>query len=546
MGPRVCANAATRLVCDHAPMRLKHLLAALLATAASIAPAASATLRWSSASDLPSWDIHSQNNALGNGIQAMVYEALFTYDTRFEVVPELATGAKALSPTQLRVSLRRGVRFHDGSPFGADDAVFSLLRAMDKASNFGVYTQGIERVVKVDDATIDIFTTGANPVLMRQLTELRMMSKAWAEKHRSTTPKDIRTAEENFAHRNANGTGPYRLESWQPDVRLRLVENPAWWGLAAGLKKGNVGEVVYTPIKAEATRVAALLSGEIDMVLDPAPSDLQRLRATPQLKVLDGVENRTIFFGLDVFRDELPGSNIKGRNPLKDLRVRQALSQAIDAAAIQRSIMRGLSAPAGTLVPPQVAGWTQALDARAPYDVEAAKRLMGEAGYAGGFEVDFACPNNRYINDEEICQAVAAMWARIGVRARLRTLPLVTYFPMLQRYEASIFMLGWGVPTFDALYSLQSLVRSVGAQGDGNYNVGRYSNPQVDALIERMKKETDPKTRAALVDQALTLVKREVSHIPLHHQVIPWAMRRTVEMRHRADNRIDMPAVKVN
>ncbi|HKX94319.1 MAG TPA: ABC transporter substrate-binding protein [Methylibium sp.] len=527
-------------------MRFKHLLAALLAAAASIAPAASATLRWSSASDLPSWDIHSQNNALGNGIQAMVYEALFTYDARFEVVPELATGAQALSPTQLRVSLRRGVRFHDGSPFTADDAVFSLLRAMDKASNFGIYTQGIERVVKVDDATIDIFTSGANPVLQRQLTELRMMSKAWAEKHRSTTPKDIRTAEENFAHRNANGTGPYRLESWQPDVRLRLVENPAWWGRAAGLKKGNVGEVVYTPIKAEATRVAALLSGEIDMVLDPAPSDLPRLRANPQLKILDGVENRTIFFGLDVFRDELPGSSVKGRNPLKDLRVRQALSQAIDAAAIQRSIMRGLSAPAGTLVPPQVAGWTQALDQRMPYDVEAAKRLMAEAGYAGGFEVDFACPNNRYINDEEICQAVAAMWARIGVKARLRTLPLVTYFPMLQRYEASIFMLGWGVPTFDALYSLQSLVRSVGAQGDGNYNVGRYSNPQVDALIERMKKETDAKTRAALVDQALTLVKREVSHIPLHHQVIPWAMRRTVETRHRADNRIDMPAVRVN
>jgi len=512
----------------------------------TMASATAATLRWSGASDLPSWDVHAQNNALGNGIHAMVYEALFRYDERFQVVPELATGWKALSPTQMRITLRRGVRFQDGNAFGADDAVFSLQRAMDPASNFGVYTQGIARVVKVDDATIDIHTQGPNPVLLRQLTELRMMSKAWAEQHRSTTPKDLRSAEENHAHRHANGTGPYRLESWQPDVRLRLVENRDWWGLAAGRKTGNVSEVVYTPIKAEATRVAALLSGELDMVLDPAPADLPRLRATPQLKVLDGLENRTIFFGLDLFRDELPGSNIKGRNPLKDLRVRRALSQAIDAAAIQRSIMRGLSAPTGTLVPPQVAGWTKALDQRAPHDPAAAKRLMAEAGYAGGFEVDFACPNNRYINDEEICQAVAAMWARIGVKARLRTLPLVTYFPMLQRHEASIFMLGWGVPTFDALYALQSLVRSVGAQGDGNFNVGRYSNPQADALIERIKQESDPTLRTALMEQALVLAKQEVSHIPLHHQMIPWAMKRSVTMRHRADNRIDMPSVRVD
>jgi peptide/nickel transport system substrate-binding protein len=434
------------------------------------------------------------------------------------------------------------VKFHDGAAFDADDVVFSINRAMAKTSNYGVYTQGIDKVVKVDATTVDILTKDPNPVLLRQLTELRMMDKDWSEKNKSVEPKDIKSKEENHAHRNANGTGPFMLKSWDQDVKLVLAKNPAWWGKM----DGNVDEIVYSPIKSEATRVAALLSGEVDMVLDPSPADLARLRSASNLKVLDGAENRTIFFGMDQFREELPGSNVKGKNPLKDVRVRKALYQAIDINAIAKTTLRGLAQPTGTLVAPQVNGWTKKADQRWPYNVEAARKLLADAGYPSGFEVDFACPNNRYINDEEICQAVTAMWARIGVKAKLRTLPLVTYFPMIQRYEASIYMLGWGVPTFDALYSLQSLVRSVGAGGDGNYNVGRYSNPQVDALVERIKKEVDQKTRTDLIEQALLLSHQDVSHIPLHNQVIPWAMKKNVEMVHRADNRIDMRGVKVN
>jgi peptide/nickel transport system substrate-binding protein len=521
--------------------------ATVVATVACVAmfsasAALAKTFRWASASDIPTWDIHSQNNALANGIHASVYESLFYYNRRFELEPMLATGYKQVNPTQLRITLRQGVKFHDGAVFNADDAVFSLNRAMDKTSNFGVYTQGIDRVAKVDDFTIDIFTKGPNPVLLRQLTELRMMDKGWAEKNNSVSPKDIKTKDENFAHRNANGTGPFMLKSWEQDVRLVLTRNPNWWGKA----DGNVTEIVYTPIRAEATRVAALLSGEVDMVLDPSPADLPRLRQSQALKVMDGAENRTIFLGMDQFRDELVGSNIKGKNPLKDVRVRKALYQAIDIQAIHRNTMRGLSQVTGTLISPQVNGWTKRADVRYPYDVEAARKLLADAGYPQGFEVDFACPNNRYINDEEICQAITAMWARIGVRAKLRTLPLVTYFPMIQRYEASIYMLGWGVPTFDALYSLQSLVRSVGAGGDGNYNVGRYSNPQMDALVERIKKEGDPKVRNDLIERALLLSHEDVSHLPLHNQVIPWAMKRNIDLYHRADNRIDMRAVKVN
>lgn len=248
---------------------------------------------------------------------------------------------------------------------------------------------------------------------------------------------------------------------------------------------------------------------------------------------------------MDQHRDELPGSNIKGKNPLKDQRVRQALYQAIDIDAIHKVVMRGQSQNTGTLIAPQVAGWTKRADQRYPFNLAAAQKLLADAGYKDGFEVDFACPNNRYIADERICQAVAAMWSKIGVRAKLRTLPLVTYFPMIQRYEASIYMLGWGVPTFDALYSLQSLVRSVGAGGDGNYNVGRYSNPQMDALIERIKVEVDQKRRLELIEQALILEHQDVSHLPLHNQVIPWAMKKNVDVVHRADNRLDWRLITV-
>ena len=518
---------------------LRHL--AFLMAALATLPASAVPFKWASASDIPTWDIHSQNNALGNGVHAAVYESLFYYNAKFELEPILATGYQQLKPTQLRISLRPGVKFHDGAAFNADDVVFSLNRAMEKTSNYGVYTQGIDKVVKVDELTVDILTKDPNPVLLRQLTELRMMDRDWAEKNKSTQPKDAKTKEENFAHRHANGTGPFTLKSWSQDVKLVLTRHPAYWGKF----DSNVTEIIYTPIKAEATRVAALLSGEIDMVLDPSPSDLTRLRGAPGLKVLDGAENRTLFFGMDQFRDELPGSDVKGKNPLKDLRVRKALYQAIDIQAISKNIMRGLSEPTGTLVSPQVNGWTPKLHQRHPLDLPAARKLLAEAGYPNGFEIDFACPNNRYINDEEICQAVTAMWAKIGVKAKLRTLPLSTYFPMIQRYEASIYMLGWGVPTFDALYSLQSLLRSVGAQGDGNYNVGRYSNPQMDALIERMKKETDPKIRHGLIEKALQLSHDEVAYLPLHNQIVPWAMKSTIDMVHRADNRIDMRTVRV-
>ncbi len=526
-------------------MKFKQLAWSVAALAAMVAaPALQAKpFKWSSASDIPTLDIHSQNNALGNGVHAAIYDSLVYYNSQtFKPEAQLATAWRDVSPTQVRFTLRSGVKFSDGTPFTADDVVYSITRAMAKTSNYAVYTQGIDRVVKVNDNTVDFMMKGPNPVLLSQLTELRIMSKAWAEKNKSVEPKDIRAKDETYAHRNAMGTGQFMVKEWQPDQKLVLVKNPNYWATTPS----NVTEIIYTPIKSEATRVAALLSGEVDLVLDPSPQDMTRLRGNANLKVIDGIESRTIFFGMDQFRDELPGSNVKGKNPLKDQRVRMALYQAIDINSIVRVTLRGLGQATGTIVAPQVNGWTEGVHKRFPYDPEASKKLLADAGYPNGFEVDFACPNNRYINDEEICQAVTAMWSRIGVKAKLRTLPLVTYFPMIQRFEASIYMLGWGVPTFDALYSLQSLTRSLGTGGDGNYNVGRYSNPRMDVIVDRVKVETDLPVRNRFLTEGLQLSNDTVSHLPLHNQIIPWAMKKNIDVTHRADNRLDWRVIKVN
>ena len=524
-------------------MNIRTLSLAALAVCCAL-PLHAKTFRWSSDSDIPTLDIHSQNNALGNGVHAAIYESLVYYNSKtFTIEPMLATAWKQVSPTHMQFTLREGVKFSDGSALTAEDVKFSIERAMAKTSNYHVFTQGIDRV-EAGAGSIDIHTKSPNPVLLNQLTELRIMSKAWAEKNKSVEPKDIKTKDETFAHRNALGTGPYQLKQWTPDQRVVLEPNPHWWG--KGKYPTNLTEIVYTPIKADATRTAALLSGEVDFVIDPSLQDLARIKQTPNLQVLEGPEYRTIFLGLDQFREELPGSDVKGKNPLKDLRVRKALYQAIDIQSIQRVVLRGLAQPTGTLIANQVNGWTKKADVRWPYDPKAAQKLLADAGYPNGFEVDFACSAGRYINDEQLCQAITSHWAKVGVKAKLRSLPFATYFPMIQRNEASIYLLGWGVPTFDAFYSLQSLVRSPGAGGDGNFNLGRFSDPQMDALIERVKKETDTATRNGLIEQALIKEHELVSHIPLYNQVIPWAGSKKVEIIHRADNRIDWRYLKVN
>jgi peptide/nickel transport system substrate-binding protein len=322
------------------------------------------------------------------------------------------------------------------------------------------------------------------------------------------------------------------LISREPGVRTVLRRNLDWWGRF----EGNVEEIVYTPISSDATRVAALLSGQVDFILDPPPQDLARLRATSGVKVVDGMENRIIFFGFDQSRDELLYSNVKGRNPFKDKRVRQAVYQAIDIEALRTRTMRGAAIPTGGITP-SILGSTPEAEKRLPYDPQRAKQLLAEAGYPDGFEVGLDCPNNRYINDEEICLAVAAMLARVGIKVKVTAMPRATYFPKLERFDTSFYMLGWGGAVTDAQTTLSPVLRSFDkATGNGSFNYGRYVNPRLDALIDAAAVELDPEKRKRLIAQALAEHNEQVHHVPLHRQVIPWAMRSNVHVVHRADN----------
>ena len=521
------------------------LLAAALA--AGVVEARAKPFRMAVSGDANTMDPHSQNAGNVTLVLRQIYEPLILRGKKLEKIPGLAVSWKAVDPTRWRFELRRGVVFHDGSPFTADDAVFSIKRAMAPTSNYIIYVDTVADAVKVDDFTFDIVTRIPDPILTDKLASVFMMSKAWSEKNNATRPQNTREREESFTVRNTNGTGAYRLASREQDVRTVMTRHDPWWGWKeAGFNDGNVTEIQFRPIAADGTRVAALLSGEVDFVLDPPVQDVQRLRTQPT-KIVDGPEVRTIFFVFDVHRDELLYANVKGKNPFRDLRVRRAMYHALDIEAIRARVMRGQSIPTGALFPPQVNGYVKSEDTRLAHDVERAKKLMAEAGYPSGFQVTLDCPNNRYINDEQICQTAAQMWARIGLDVKLNAMPLQTYFPKIQKDDSSLYLLGWGVPTYDALYSFQSLLQSRDGQpGNGIWNYGRYSFAEMDRLVGVMKNELDPEKRSAAIQAAMRIYREDVPHLPLHHQMIPWAMRANVGVVHMANNQLEVKWVKVD
>ncbi|HMO46032.1 MAG TPA: ABC transporter substrate-binding protein [Rubrivivax sp.] len=524
-------------------MKLSSLLAAAaIACAAAGGTAQAETLRWAAQNDILTLDPYSQNHATTLSLLQNSYEGLTRYSEKYEVEPCLATKWTMISPTQVRFELRKGVKFYDGSPFTADDVIFSFGRIKQPQGTLQVYVNGISEIKKIDDHTIDLMLSAPQPLLLRSLIDFRIMSKAWSEKNKTTNVQDYKAKEENYASRNVNGTGPYKITSWTPDQRLTMVVNKDWWGKL----NGNVTEVIYTPIKSDPTRVAALLSGDVDMLTDLPTQDVARLRQDPKLKILDGHEVRTIFIALDEYSPELKFSDVKGKNPFKDKRVREALSIAIDREAIKRNTMRGLSLPASIIVAPGVNGHSPEIDVAIKADPERAKKLLADAGYPNGFEFQLNCPNNRYVNDEEICQNLVAMWARIGVKTKLVAEGMATFIQKVQNFDTSAYLLGWGVSTFDAQYSLQSLIRTRTTGADGSFNFGRISDPKIDALVDTMKTETDMAKRNAQIREALVLTRDEVHSIPLHHQLRPWAMKKGVSTIHRADDRPEARFTSVN
>jgi peptide/nickel transport system substrate-binding protein len=521
-------------------MKLKHLIAAALVALAL--PAQAATLRWAAQNDILTLDPHSQNHATTSSLLQHAYEGLTRYTKTYVIEPALATSWQQLSPTQLRFTLRKGVKFHDGSPFTADDVVFSYGRIMQPQGTMQVYVGSIKEVKKVDSHTVDFMLSGPNPVLLRNIADFRIMSKSWSEKHKSENVQNYVAKEESYASRHTNGTGPYLIKGWEPDKRIVMTANPDWWDQ----REGNVTEVIYTPIKADATRIAALLSGDVDMVTDLPTQDVTRLKGEAKLKVLDGHEVRTIFIGMDQHSDELKYSNVKGKNPFKDIRVRKALNLAVDREAIRRVTMRGLSIPAAIMVAPGVHGHSKDIDQALALDVEGAKKLLAEAGYGSGFEFGLDCPNNRYVNDEEICQALVGMWARIGLKAKLNAQPMATFIQKIQKFDHDAYMLGWGVPNFDANYTLQSLVRTKTTGADGSFNLGRISDAKIDALVDGIKAELDTGKRDAMLREALVLTRDNFYYVPLHHQLRPWAMKKNVTAVHNAVDRHESRYTRVD
>ncbi|TQN08139.1 peptide/nickel transport system substrate-binding protein [Acidovorax temperans] len=515
-------------------MKIQRKMAAtalFVALSAAGVVASAQTVRIANQGDALSMDPHSLNESLQLSVTGNVYEPLVGRNKDLSLTPMLATSWKQTSPTVWRFELRKGVQFHDGTPFTADDVVFSLARTQVEGSDMKSYTNDFKEVRKIDSHTVEIETKTPFPILPDVLSLVYIMSKKWCETNQATVPVDRRKGVENTASFKANGTGPFRVRERQPNVRTVFTRNGSYWGKI----EGNVTEVVFTPIGNDATRVAALLSGEVD-VMEPVPvQDIDRVNSSANTRAITGPELRTIFLGMDQKRDELLYSNVKGKNPFKDKRVRQAFYQAIDIEGIKKTVMRGASNPSAQLVGPGINGFQPEMK-RLPYDVEAAKKLMAEAGYPNGFEVSMNCPNDRYVNDGRICQTVAANLSRINVKINLQAETKGTYFPKVLRRDTSFYMLGWTPATYDAHNVMNAIMRCVDDKGAGQFNLGAYCNPKVDELTLKVQAETDKDKRNAYIKEAFDLHAADVGHIPLHQQALAWGVNKKVKLVQLADN----------
>ena len=510
------------------------LLHATVFAAAAIASqgVAAQTVRIANQGDSLSMDPHSLNESLQLSVTGNVYEPLVGRNKDLSMAPGLATSWKQTSPTVWRFELRKGVQFHDGTPFTADDVLFSFARTQVDGSDMKSYTNDFKEVRKINDHAVEIETKAPFPILPDVITNVYIMSKKWSETNQAVRPVDRRKGIENAASFRTNGTGPYRLRERQPNVRSIFVRNGNYWGKI----EGNVQEVIFTPISNDATRVAALLSGEID-VMEPVPvQDIDRVNSSPNTRVLVAPELRTIFLGMDQKRDELLYSSVKGKNPFKDKRVRQAFYQALDVDGIKRTVMRGASNPTALMVGPGINGFEADQNKRLPYDAEASKKLLAEAGYPNGFEVTMNCPNDRYVNDARICQTVAANLSRIGVKINLAAETKGTYFPKILRRDTSFYLLGWTPSTYDAHNALNALMACVDDKGAGQFNLGSYCNPKVDQLTKSIQSETDKTKRSAMIKEAFEVHAADIGHLPLHQQALAWGLSKKVNLVQMADN----------
>ncbi|MFT4014427.1 MAG: ABC transporter substrate-binding protein [Paracoccus sp. (in: a-proteobacteria)] len=517
------------------------LVAMLLAGTAL--PLHAETLNWARASDVQTLDPHAYNENITHAFNHQIYEPLVARSDDGKLIPVLATEWQNLAddPTIWEFKLRPGVTFHDGTPFEADDVVFSFERALSDTSNMRSLLASVDRVEAVDAGTVRVHTKGPSPLLVNNLVNIFMMNRDWAEANKTAKPQDFKAGEENFASRNENGTGAYKLVSRVPDSRTELAAYDGYWG--KGQFPLDIDRIVYTPIQSPATRVAALLSGEVNFLQDVPPQDIERLETSPGIKVVRGPENRTIFFGTNIGADHLEFGQARG-NPFADLRVRQAMNMAIDRKAIQKVVMRGESMPLGTIAPPFINGYREEMGVLPAVDIDKAKALMAEAGYGDGFSVTLNCTNDSFVNDEAICRAVTGMLGKIGIDVKLDVQPGGVQYPAIASGKTDFYLMGWGVSTFDSQYIFDNLVHSR-TGGYGAWASINYANPELDAKIESLASEPDTAKRDATIAEIWDVVQGEQLYLPIHLQMLARASAQKLGITSNYANAIFVKSVTV-
>ena len=501
------------------------IVACSLAIAAS--PARAADLRIGLSAEVTSLDPHYVNIAPNNAIAWHLFDALTHVDEHARLKPGLATSWRAIDATTWEFKLRPDVKFHDGSPLTAEDVIFSLERPATLAGSPSPFTAFVRAIVAkqiVDAHTIRLKTAVPYALVPYDLNSIYIVSKKAAAGAR---PEDFDSG------RAAIGTGPFKFAGFRRGERVDLVRNDAYWNGRPAWDR-----VTFRMIASEGPRLAALLAGDVDAIESVPPADFARLRKDARLRVEQTVSWRTIFLCLDQSRERSPfvldkSGRALERNPLKDVRVRRAISLAINRAAIVERVMDGNAVAAANVVAPPVFGH---LAERKPdgYDPQAARRLLAEAGYPGGFQITLHAPNDRYVNDEQIAQAVAQMLARVGIQTRVVTMPAAAYFSKARELAFSFALLGWG--SYAADLALRALAASNDpATGWGAWNWGRYGNPRLDRLLGQAFASVDEKVRERYAREAAAAALDDYALIPLHHQVASWAMKKSLRYTARTD-----------
>lgn len=495
---------------------LEGLAVGALATALAVSAASAETMRWGAPRDIVSLDPYSYGDSYTINFLNHIYEGLVRYNRDLEIEPALATSWEIVSPTTWRFTLRDGVTFHNGNSFTADDVIASLARVSNEASPLKGNLPAYKSATKVDDRTVDIELNGAYPLLLNDLTNIHIFDHDWLVENNAEMPTDVSAGVEGYATFNANGTGPFKLESRTPEAATILTVNEGWWDT----RQHNLTRIEFSPISSAATRVAALLSGEIDFI-DSAPvQDLPRLEAASNIKVLERTDLRTVMLGMNR-RPELVAG---GENPMNDLRVRQAMQMAIDLDLIRDKVMGGKSRTAGTLVAPSIPGYDAALDTPAEVNVDRAKELLAEAGYPDGFTFDFVCTNESYVNEEQFCLAIASMWSRIGLSPKLDIGPTAKQTPKRSNGRADVYTIGWAtLPMLDTYSILIQMLHSKEGNA-GVFNWGGWSYPEIDRLTDEAAVELDREKRLKMESEALKIAKEEIVMMPLHQQPMAWAV----------------------